>query len=711
MFGLDFLFAAGLFALPIAGLPVLLHLLFRKKSPVVPFSTVRFIKSSLQRTAARRKLQRWLLLACRALLLLLLIWAIAQPAHRVASNWLGSAKSPIAVIVVDTSYSMLLKDQETPLLDKADVAVQSLLREQLKGARVAIFASNPPPTDQPETLKEAGDLLANWSPLQPTPAPKPLAERVTAATNFLEKQDADQKWLFVVTDFQSREFPRPITPPADVRAVFLDLHATDARSAGITRIEIRPDHPIPGVGSEAVGSVAGRAGDSRAVTTRIIDTAGKVYTELTLVASLDRSGRGQVRFPLKLPAERWLTVSASLPAGDASSWDDNRTQLLEVPPRRVVTMLTGSQPIPAERFMRLALDPSEGTQTAWPLLVKPATSIAADAKVVVAALTKWPDAPTVNALRDFARAGNTVFLALQPGLEESWDTTPADVRATLVELMGGTPVKRAATGEYNLIAGMSSSLMEGLADPTMQLATAAARRFIFLDGLSPAVEVPLSLGRASGAGSERLVPLLVRKPVGAGLAFTLTTLPDPRFTNLPTHPVFLPMLVRAALAGGGGSTPANVEIGSPIVLRDRSLDGKSQLDLETPQKERFVLPAKRDDTGTSFTFDRTQSAGIYTVAATGSTDPIALANVQLPGAEAEPDRREASAIASGENVVIARSAEELQTKFATLSEPEPRWSIPIAIVLMLLCVEALMGSVTTAWRWPFARTPANVAAA
>src|SRR5213082_2802850 len=104
MFGLDFLFAAGLFALPLAGAPLLLHLLFRRKSPTVPFSTLRFIRASVQQTAARRKLHRWMLLLCRILLLMLLIWAIAQPVKRLAANWTGAAKSTVAVIVVDSSY-------------------------------------------------------------------------------------------------------------------------------------------------------------------------------------------------------------------------------------------------------------------------------------------------------------------------------------------------------------------------------------------------------------------------------------------------------------------------------------------------------------------------------------------------------------------------------------------------------------------------------
>src|SRR6516165_9333648 len=106
MFGLEFLFSAALFALPLAALPLILHLLYRRKSPVVQFPTLRFIKASLQQSAARRKVQRWLLLAIRMLLMALLIWAVAQPARALATRFFTSAEQSVAVIVVDTSWSM-----------------------------------------------------------------------------------------------------------------------------------------------------------------------------------------------------------------------------------------------------------------------------------------------------------------------------------------------------------------------------------------------------------------------------------------------------------------------------------------------------------------------------------------------------------------------------------------------------------------------------
>ena len=142
--GLTFLFSAALWALPLASLPVLLHLLFRRKSPVVFFSTIRFIKASVQRTAARKKVQKWLLLTVRMLLLAILIAAAAQPAKLLSGAWAAPGKASIAAIVVDTSYSMQLQQNHEPLLARADAAVRELLRDQLANAKVAIFKSPPP---------------------------------------------------------------------------------------------------------------------------------------------------------------------------------------------------------------------------------------------------------------------------------------------------------------------------------------------------------------------------------------------------------------------------------------------------------------------------------------------------------------------------------------------------------------------------------------
>ena len=44
--------------------------------------------------------------------------------------------------------------------------------------------------------------------------------------------------------------------------------------------------------------------------------------------------------------------------------------------------------------------------------------------------------------------------------------------------------------------------------------------------------------------------------------------------------------------------------------------------------------------------------------------------------------------------LIARSMQDLDTKITQVSQPQPRWSMPLAIVLVLLCAEGLLSNET-----------------
>lgn len=61
------------------GIPILLHLLNRIHSPVVPFPTLRFLKITAMKTSRRRQLQQWVLLFLRVALFGLIAMALAQP--------------------------------------------------------------------------------------------------------------------------------------------------------------------------------------------------------------------------------------------------------------------------------------------------------------------------------------------------------------------------------------------------------------------------------------------------------------------------------------------------------------------------------------------------------------------------------------------------------------------------------------------------------
>jgi hypothetical protein len=723
MSGLTFLFSAALFALPIAGVPVILHLLFRRKSPVIPFPTLRFIKSSIQRTAARRRVHRWLLLATRALLLALLIWAIAQPAKILSSGWFGGG-STVAAIVIDTTYSMQYQPQEVPLLSRAGTVVQDLLRDQLKDAQVAIYRSQQPAGNAPpEQLLSATEILANWTDLTPQPAAKPLVDRIAAARELLNKQSTDQKWLIVLTDGQSREFPRPTGDAENLRCVWFDLHPDVPRSAGITKVGVEPRSVMSGLNATVPVRLTGRPGDAYAVALSITTPAGEPVAQLTpTTATLDTAGSATVRFPYRLPVQRWLVLNASIPQGDEMPWDNQRPQLIELPPRQKVALLTGPNPPPSARFIKLALDPSEGRSTGWPVEVT--NAIAHDVSCAVVPLGAWPDLATSTKLRDLARGGGTVVLFVQPGLEETWAKVDKSTQAVLKELLPSEPLT-VPMPSNSMRAGVTNEtlndpLMDGLTDEKFQLNAIVARRMVPFSSADQSVVTLLRMTQdektaTTGRG------FVFRRSAGTGSVYTIATLPDARHTNLATHPVFLPLLVRMALRSGTAADP-NVELGKPLTLPGSYAVDVGELQIETPSKATYVVPQSRDDAGRRFEFTQATEAGLYAWRVPGRSDPVAWTNVQLPAAEAELKYRDAATIApqspadgvlgAAPNVVIVRSVEDLNAKIAAISQPQPRWTTPIALVLALLCAEAFLGSITQVtkainWRGWFGGAPAS----
>src|ERR1043165_2890977 len=93
---------AGLGALAI---PVLIHLLLKRKKQRLRFSTLQFFRRHDEHSSQRRKLRNLLLLAVRLLLLAVLVLAFARPYLPDIQPNGTRQQRPLAVLVVDRSAS------------------------------------------------------------------------------------------------------------------------------------------------------------------------------------------------------------------------------------------------------------------------------------------------------------------------------------------------------------------------------------------------------------------------------------------------------------------------------------------------------------------------------------------------------------------------------------------------------------------------------
>src|SRR5437879_2544462 len=68
--------AALLTAVGAASIPIIIHLLNRKRYRIVPGAAMRFLLAAQRRTVRKLRVEQWLLLAIRTLIILLLILAM-----------------------------------------------------------------------------------------------------------------------------------------------------------------------------------------------------------------------------------------------------------------------------------------------------------------------------------------------------------------------------------------------------------------------------------------------------------------------------------------------------------------------------------------------------------------------------------------------------------------------------------------------------------
>ena len=110
---------AGLGWLSAAAIPLLIHLWNKRKYREVSWAAVQFLMAAMRRNSRRIQIQQWLLLAVRTLLILLVVFAVAEPfLERVGLNFVAGQRTH-KVLVIDGSYSMAYRPTDSSRFTRA----------------------------------------------------------------------------------------------------------------------------------------------------------------------------------------------------------------------------------------------------------------------------------------------------------------------------------------------------------------------------------------------------------------------------------------------------------------------------------------------------------------------------------------------------------------------------------------------------------------
>ena len=197
-----FLGAAGA-----AVLPLVLHLMARRQTVRMPFSTIRFLKLAQKQSSTKIRMENFLLWLLRTLLMLLLAFAFARPVARVSGqkgfgSLLGTSRRDVAIIW-DGSYSMSYEINGRSVWDISKDTIISIIHGLSKGDRVSVFLAAD--TVVPIIGEPTSDLDFAVAAIKGQDyrfTPNSLSDATVAALDSV-KNSGNEREVYIVTDGQN----------------------------------------------------------------------------------------------------------------------------------------------------------------------------------------------------------------------------------------------------------------------------------------------------------------------------------------------------------------------------------------------------------------------------------------------------------------------------------------------------------------------------
>ena len=321
----------------VAGLPVLIHLLHRRRYKETTWAAMRFLLQATRKHSRRIRLEQLLLLAVRVLILLLLVLALARPYMSALGSFFQTDAPKHRIIVVDTSMSLAHQTGEPSRFEQArDLANEVISSSRQGDALNLVRMGSIPPTvlvqkpsyQKSQVLKEIDNLRQTHE----------VADVVTTLRDveglLAEAGNITQKEVVFISDFQQSSWQpdatgrqsqigRALKRLSEQAAVhFLPVGQADAANLAISSLTIVDPYVIAGKPTSFRATVTNNSlnvSGSRAVQLLVDDRV--VASEQIEIAADDSA---VVDFETTFASAGEFRVEARFANEDALSVDDHR---------------------------------------------------------------------------------------------------------------------------------------------------------------------------------------------------------------------------------------------------------------------------------------------------------------------------------------------------------------------------------------------------
>ena len=724
-----------------AAIPVILHMISRQRAKHLPFSTLRFLRVSVEKTRRRRRIQDLLLMLLRAAALVLIAMGLSEIKVTQLSALLGRGAASAVAIVLDNSASMAVADKGRPRFETARGAVDQILRELGPDDQAALFLTGGPPFDQQGQLDTSRDaLLRMFNQCSVSNERADLAMRIQEARKTLAASSAPNKVIYVITDVpkhgweglgEKAESGKRKAESAGLVAgggwrvageddsdsrsplsafrfpvVIVDCAREPEPNVAIQNVELETAVPVAGVPVKATVEVYSAApSPQQRLVELYVDDQKKATSP---VLAIQPEGKKAHAFQFSFDRGGLHRCEARLVGQDGSSLDDRWFFSMEVDqgiPVAIVTPQRHEIPYLDDSFyVQQALMPARSGNWAIRGTVLAAKDLAAEKlqnyAVVYCVNLPAPEAGVAERLRQYVEGGGHVFWIcgenVQPAAYNAMNEH-AQGRLLPAPLLDVRTAKAAEGRDSWHIRYLDEKhrALGPLVKPDPLYQSALIYKYVRVDAKAAAASGASVLARLDEAGE----PLLAQRKIGRGSVTMLGTSAHVGWTNLPLKTIFLPLLVRMTFELAGTEQAQRTALaGSPLVLPFDDEKNPLSVAVVPPSGTLYELKTKSEPghRGQVLRYNDTYDVGFYTMrplVGTGAKQVAFAVNVdpeEANPAKADPD--ELKDRFAPTDVVFADNPEDLSSTFKMLHEGTNLWDYFLWAVLVVLVFETFVSN-------------------
>ena len=610
---LFFLYPAFLVGLLAASLPVLIHLLNRRRLQRIQFPAVRFILLSQKRISRSYRLRHWLLLALRTLAVVFLVLLLANPIFQTGAGLFAGGGPVSLVVLLDNSLSMTWSGDGNGF-KQAKEAAKLLISALNDGDRAALLPTS-------ITGKEIIRLKSQKDVLSRELDAIEIADGTANLTAALEKayellnEPAGQKEIRLITDMGltgwdqfSLAALKRVDPSIPVKLIRVG-RKEQPLNASIKEIRLGSQ----GVGVDIPLKIEATLGNfgTQEIKDVLVQLSIDGQNKEQKLATLSPKGEATVSFQTRVGQAGAHMGQVSLTkdglAGNVvanftlDAQDKLRVLVVDGDPQ---TSLVQSESF----FLSRALNPAGERDSSLflPTVIVPdalnAAALDSYQVVVLCNVAALPDGFVAN-LQNFVRQGGGLLIFGGDKIQaDSYNQKLAQVApAELREKKTGPE----ASGEKIDQLDAAHPALQIFADPILLESLKSSRVWGYT--------------RASARGRPLISlangdPLLLEQKVGAGKALLITTTADRDWSDLPLKTAYLPLIqsLTQYLAGGKrGQLDAGIAVNSAKeIALPPGFVGKS-LRVAKPNKQDVDVTIAGEKDRALATITDNDRAGIY----------------------------------------------------------------------------------------------------